>query len=400
MCELTPATSAHPSIGPATFSALRRSLAGIGLALLFGGAVFAQEPPAEETGRDSIAVEPATPPTPETQPADDAAERVYSLGPLEYRTARGVRFGESGLTIGGFTTFEIEDTDGEPASIALDGLNFLALYEPVESLRFFAELEIGELLSWEAGSSGVESSPRANFERLYVEYSASDALNFRAGKFLTPFGHWNLVPAEPFVWTATQPAILEIGLDEHQTGVAIFGSFYPPKRVINYWVYGQVIDAFDVESDEIPAERTVGGRIEYGEARGAWSFGGSVLGSELGGAWTTTAGIDAKWRATDRLELSSELLVSSGDIPGRDLWGAFIEANYPLDRLSPKLAKLYLVGRVEHFDFATERATQIFDFGLTWLPAPWLNLKAGYRAPTHSTPEVRAGLNVSISVLF
>ena len=68
--------------------------------------------------------------------------------------------------------------------------------------------------------------------------------------------------------------------------------------------------------------------------------------------------------------------------------------------LSPKLAKLYLVGRVEHFDLASERATQIFDFGLTWLPAPWLNLKAGYRAPTHSNPEVRAGLNVSISVLF
>jgi hypothetical protein len=374
------------------------------LALLFGAAAIAQEPPTEATieqpAPTSAAAETASEPTPEAPPAGAAAERVFSLGPLEYRSARGVRFGDTGLTIGGFTTFEIEDVDGEPASVALDALNFLALYEPVESLRFFAELEIGELLSWETNSSDVESSPHANFERLYVEYSASDALNFRAGKFLTPFGHWNLVPAEPFVWTATQPAILEIGLDEHQTGVAIFGSFYPEKRVVNYWIYGQVIDAFDVESDEVPAERTAGGRIEYGEARGAWSFGGSLLGSKLDGAWSTTAGIDAKWRATDRLELSSEALVTRGDIPGRDLWGAFIEASYPLDRLSPKLAKLYLVGRVEHFDLSGARATQIFDLGLTWLPAPWLNLKAGYRAPTHQNPEVRAGLNVSISVLF
>ena len=354
-------------------------------ALLFGAAAFAQEPLADEASAAS---------------ATGDAEHVFSLGPLEYTTARGLRFGDSGLTIGGFSTFEIDRENGEPANLALDNLNFLALYEPVDSLRVFAELEIGGLLGWETDSSNVTSSPKANFERLYLEYSASDALNFRVGKFLTPVGRWNLAPAEPFVWTATQPRILERGLDEHQTGVAIFGSFYPEKRAVNYWIYGQVIDAFDEESDETPAERSVGGRIEYGEARGAWSFGSSLLASELDGAWSTAGGVDAKWRVTDRLELSSELLVSGGDIPGRDFWGMFVEGAYPLDRLSPKLTKLYLVGRAEHFDVAGERATQIFDFGLTWLPAPWLNLKAGYRAPTHSSADLRAGLDVSISVVF
>ena len=385
MFELTPTTSAHPSIRPSALSALHRALAGIGFALLFGAAAFAQEPLADEAAAESVT---------------DDAEHVFSLGPLEYTTARGLRFGDSGLTIGGFSTFEIDRENGEPANLALDNLNFLALYEPVDSLRVFAELEIGGLLGWETDSSNVTSSPKANFERLYLEYSASDALNFRVGKFLTPVGRWNLAPAEPFVWTATQPRILERGLDEHQTGVAIFGSFYPEKRAVNYWIYGQVIDAFDEESDETPAERSVGGRIEYGEARGAWSFGSSLLASELDGAWSTAGGVDAKWRVTDRLELSSELLVSGGDIPGRDFWGMFVEGAYPLDRLSPKLTKLYLVGRVEHFDLSGERATQIFDFGLTWLPAPWLNLKAGYRAPTHSSADLRAGLDVSISVVF
>jgi hypothetical protein len=340
--------------------------------------------------------------SPGAEPGPDAvaeARPIFSLGPLDYRAARGIRFGDTGLTIGGFTTFELERADGDPADIALDGINLLALYEPVDSFRVFAELEIGDLASWRTSGGSVKSSPDANFERLYAEYSHSDALNVRVGKFLTPVGQWNLAPAEPFVWTPTQPAILELGIDEHQTGVAIFGSFYPEQRVVRYWVYGQVIDAFDAESDEVPAERSVGARLELGDARGAWTVGSSLLASELNGAWTTTGGLDAKWRG-ERIELSSELLVSGGDIPGRDYWGAFVEAAYPLDRLSPRLAKLYLVGRLEHFDASGAKAVQLVDFGLTWLPKDWLNLKAGYRAAIHDAGDLSDGVKITISVLF
>jgi hypothetical protein len=395
MSELTPATSTHASTRGGAPSALRGSAAYALLALLCAGAAFAQD--AEPAAATSAASEGA--PADAAPAASAEGERVFALGPLEYRTARGVRFGESGLTVGGFTSFELERRDEGPAEIALDSINFLALYEPVDSFRADAELEVGGLASWETSGGPVESSPKANFERLYAEYSHSDALNVRVGKFLTPVGQWNLAPAEPFVWTPTQPAIIELGLDEHQTGIAISGSFYPEKQVVRYWVYGQVIDAFDVEKDETPAERSAGARLELGDARGTWTVGSSLLGSELGGAWTTTGGVDAKWRG-ERLELSSELLISGGDIPGRDFWGAFLEAAYPLDRLSPRLAKLYLVGRLEHFDARGAEATQLVDFGLTWLPQEWLNLKAGYRAAIRDQGSLVDGLKVSVSVLF
>jgi hypothetical protein len=359
--------------------------------------------PAAGARPDAASPEPATPAAqPVAQPAPAASvegEPLFSLGPLEYRIARGLRFGESGLTIGGFATLELERPDREATQLALDGLNFLALWEPADSFRAFAELEVGDLAAWDSSEHGVESSPRANFERLYAEYSHSDALNLRVGKFLTPVGQWNLAPAEPFVWTPTQPAILELGLDEHQTGIAIFGSFSPGKRVLRYWVYGQVVDAFDVESDETPAERSAGARLEFGDARGALTLGGSVLASERDGAWTTTGGLDAKWRG-ERLELSSELLVSGGDIPGRDFWGVFVEAAYPLDQLSPALAKLHLVGRIEHFDARGSEPTQILDFGFTWLPAAWLNLKIGYRAAIRDQGDLADGLKLAASVLF
>ena len=392
MTAFTPARSTHPSTRCGALFVLRRSLGGALLALLLGGAALAQEAASEEPEAAGN-----TGPAPETSAE---GRPVFSLGPLEYRAARGFRFGDSGLTIGGFSTLELDRLRAGPTALAIDSLNFLALYEPVDSFRVFAELEIGGLLAWDSAEKEVDSSPHANFERLYAEYSASDALNLRFGKFQTPVGRWNLAPAEPFTWLSTQPAILEFGLDEHQTGVALFGSFYPEKRVLSYWVYGQVLDAFDEEGDDIPAHRSVGGRIEYGDARGAWSFGGSLLASELAGAWSTAGGVDAKWRMGERLELSSEWLVSRGDIPDRDYWGAFVEAAYPLDQLSPKLAKLYLVGRFEHFDVVGDRPVEIIDFGLTWLPAEWLNLKAGYRVLTHRDRNLSDELKISISVLF
>ena len=341
---------------------------------------------------------PLEEPQPELPAA--AGDTVYSLGPIDYRPARGIRFGDSGLTIGGFATFEFAGLEGEADEFALDGPNFLVLYEPIDKLRFFAELEVGDLFTWAPGDT-VESDATATFERLYAEYSVSDALSFRFGKFQTPFGHWNLAPAEPFVWTPTQPVTLESGLGEESlTGAMIFGSFYPKKRVVNYWVVGQFIDSFDLESDENPPDRAVGGRIEYGEAQGAWLVGSSLLASAEQGRWSTLGGIDAKLRVGERLELSTEFAISGGDIPGRDFLGVFVEAAYPLDALSPKLAKVYAVGRIEHFDPSPGQDAQIADVGLTWLPKEWLVLKASYRFSTHDVPQVEPGLLVTMSVLF
>ncbi len=347
----------------------------------------------------ALAQEPAPAAGPQAELLAEA-DASYALGPLVYRPARGIRFGDSGLTIGGFATFEFDAPEGEGDEFALDGPNFLVLYEPVDRLRLFAELEIGDLFTWPPGEA-VESEATATFERLYAEYAFSDAFTVRFGKFQTPVGRWNLAPAEPFVWTPTQPVLLEVGLgEESQTGAAIFGSFYPGKRVVSYWVYGQFVDSFDLESDENPPDRNVGARIEYGDARGAWSLGASLLASAEQGAWSTLGGLDAKLRVGERLELSSEAVVSSGDIPGRDFWGVFVEAAYPLDRLSPKLAKLYAVGRVEHFDPSSDSAAQIGDVGLTWLPKDWLVLKASYRFSTHKLDQVSRGPLVAVSVVW
>ena len=134
---------------------------------------------------------------------DDTVFSIDSaIGPIEYRSARGVRFGNTGLNVGGFSTLEVAREEGEPVEVALDSINMLVLFEPIHSFRTFAELEIGDLFLYEQGG-GTDSDPSLSIERLYGELSLDDPINIRFGKFQTPIGRWNLVPAEPFVWTVT-----------------------------------------------------------------------------------------------------------------------------------------------------------------------------------------------------
>jgi len=334
---------------------------------------------------------------------DSSADRpVFSfdspLGPVEYVAGRGLRVG-SGLTIGGFTTLELDDDEAEPGSIELDSVNFLVLFEPIDALRFFAELEVGNLLRYEFGAD-VDSNPEVNTERLYLDLSRGDSLNVRLGKFQTPVGRWNLVPAEPFVWTASDPVLVERAFDEHQTGGALFGSFYPGSHTLSYWLYGQFVDPLDPDPDAENADRSVGGRLEFGEPLGDWSVGTSLLLSERKDDWNTLGGLDAVARIGP-LELTTEFAAVSNGIPERSLWGIYLQGVYDLGSVSRSLRDFYFVARYEHLDpRGTSEDANLWDLGITWIPVDYLNVKAGYRLSDRQTEDVRDGLTASLSVLF
>ena len=321
------------------------------------------------------------------------------LGPIEYRAGRGLRVG-SRLTVGGFTTVEIDDSEDEPGTIELDSVNLLVLFEPIDALRFFAELEVGDLLRYEPGADDVDSNPEVNTERLYLDLGRSDALNLRLGKFQTPVGRWNLVPAEPFVWTASDPALVERAFDEHQTGAALFGSFYPRSNTLSYWLYGQFVEPLDPDTDSEPADRSVGGRLEWGGPVGDWSVGTSFLASEKKHDWNYLGGLDALWRVGP-LELTTEFAAETGEIPELDLWGVYLQGVYDLGSASRVLRDFYFVARYEHFDpRGSSEDANLWDLGITWIPVDYLNIKAGYRLSDRQTDDVSDGLTASVSVLF
>jgi hypothetical protein len=328
--------------------------------------------------------------------ADVSDDTLFSLdsflGPIEYRPARGLKLGNTGFNIGGFKTIEIEKERGEDWTFALDSINFLVLFQPIHRLRVFMELEVGGLFEADLDTGETESDPTANFQRLYGEINLFDSLNLRGGKFQTPVGHWNLVPAEPFTPTAIEPALLE-AFDEHQTGGMLHGSFFPEAGTLNYWLWGQA-GGFDPEFDEDPTDHGVGGRLEYGSPHETWSVGTSFLAAEQFGDWGYVTGLDGRWRYRF-FELSSEFIHSWGPRENPIGWDIFVQGQFEV------LPHFFLIGRYEH-NVPTESLpnVEIGDVGILWTPFPFLNFKATYRFTDRVSEDFPEGFKTSFSVIF
>jgi hypothetical protein len=310
-----------------------------------------------------------------------------------------LRLGRSGLRVGGFTTLEIDKEEGEPGIVELDGVNFLVAWEPVDFFRAFAEVEIGGLLEVDTDTGETTSNPDVTLERLYADLSRDDALNLRIGKFQTPIGIWNLVPAEPFTWTANEPILVETAFDEHQTGAALFGTAYPGSNALSYWVYGQFVDPLQPSESPEPSDRSVGARLRYGGPLGDWAVGSSFLASEIGPAWSFLGGLDG-FAQLGPFELQGEWAIGRGDIPDRNLWGLYVQGVYDLGYHCEVLRGLHVVGRYEYFDPSEDRSSNVWNVGLTWSPARFLIVKAGYQFADRQSEFVSRGMFSSISILF
>ncbi len=331
--------------------------------------------------------------TPVLAQSPDTSATSNATG-VEYVAGRGLRVGETGLRIGGFTTLEFGAEEGEAASVALDSINALVLYEPIDRFRIFAELELGGLFETVA-HDGTSSDPVFDFERLHAELSLDDAIQIRFGKFQTPIGRWNLAPAEPFVWTAIDPIGLDTAFDEHQTGVLIHGTLFGETRPIRYSLYGQVIDPLDPSDSPPPANRSVGGHLEYAWCDDSLSVGASFLATERGGRWSYLGGVDLEWQH-DRLEVLAEIVFQQGRLEERDLFDGWLQTRYEI------LDGLSLVGRYEYFERlrGPGRGAHIGDVGLAWQPRGWLILKGTARFASEQDDDVRRGVATSISVVF
>lgn len=226
-------------------------------------------------------------------PPDRSTAAGSSVDLIECRPGAGLRVADTGLSVGGFAIAELLQEDGEPASISLDSFDALICFEPRPWFEAFVDLALGDLASTDTATWQVESDPSLELERIHVELRHGDVFALRLGKFRAPVGRWNLVRAEPFVWTTSDPLLTERAFDESVTGAMATGTAFTRAGVLQYALYGQATDPIDPgrdPADPLPADRTIGAR----------------------------------------LELSAELLLASGGLDERDLWGGYLQADYRL----------------------------------------------------------------------
>ena len=333
------------------------------------------------------------PPAAIVEPDDVALVSVPTpVGALRYSPGRGLRVGDTGLAIGGYSNLNLVRDEGQPALLKLDDLSLFVIWDPVARLHLFSELEFEDLVQVDGNGWG---NPDYQFtiERLYGDVALTDAMNVRIGKFLTPVGRWNVIHAQPLVWTTSRPLVTEVPFDPHTTGATIFGSVFPGAATLSYELYGQATPQLEPSPTSHPADRSGGGRLDY-TAWPGWSLGASVLAAEHRGAWRYLGGIDGLYQ-DDRFEVMGEAVVENGELPTDALWGLYVQG------VVETLPNLYLVGRYEHWNpWDTGGSSNLFVGGLAFKPFPWLVLKAEYLAADHPVEESPPGVKASVAILF
>lgn len=325
--------------------------------------------------------------------SDDALVVVNSrLGDLRYTPGRGLRLGRTGFTIGGYSNVNLSRQEGQPAQLKFDDLSFFVSWDPIPRLHLFSELEFEDLLFIDEHGHGGTVDNLFTAERLYGDVSFADALNMRVGKFLTPVGRWNVIHAQPLVWTTSRPLATVLPFDPHTTGAMLFGSVFPGKGWLSYSLYGQFTDQFEQVVEPQPADRSAGGRLEY--SRDDWSAGTSYLAFSHAGNWRHLGGIDGLWQH-DPMEVMTEWVVEPAAGSRGTEWGFYVQGVYQV------YPHWYLVGRYEHFVAgAQQRAVNLIDPGIAYKPLPYVVIKAEYLfADRHST-ESPPGFASSVALLF
>ena len=312
------------------------------------------------------------------------------LGRIDYRVGRGLRVGDTGFSIGGYATTEAERLEDGSSAGNLD-VNFFLSLDPVSFLHLFSELEVGELAIWEGGER-PRVDPHFKAERLYGDATWRDEANLRFGKFLTPFGRWNQVLADPLLWTTSEPLIVEEVFSDDVVGAMLWGTAFPAGQALSYALYGSFLDRAVGE----PERDGMGARLEW-TGRGGLSVGASYFASKRQheDEWNHLGGIDAVWQPFDRLELSAEALGGEGVRADGAQWGLYLQG------VVETVPTLYLVGRYERYDPpSSHRGIDLFDVGLTWIPRYYLRFKADYRFADHGDDLSAPGFRASFSVLF
>jgi len=314
----------------------------------------------------------------------------------EYHLGQGLRLGDSGLTLGGYGSLRFEALRDRSPRLSLGSLSLLLSWDTGTRVRFFSELELENFTVARGGHSFDIYNNAVELERLYADVYLSEVLSVRLGKFLTPVGRWNLVHADPLVWTTSRPLVTSLPFATDTTGGMLYGSLLPVGKDLDYKVYLQVGDGLDPHYLEAPFTQAAGfhlathlGATEVGLSYAHFKRQGEQSGKD------NLFGMDLFWTRR-RLELTGEFVYSIGTRGSAgDEWGLFAQGTVPLSD------RFFAVGRYEFYAAGGPfPGVHRWVAALAFRPLPPLVLKAEYSFTRDNTARIPEGFAASIALLF
>lgn len=336
--------------------------------------------------------------------ADDAAS---TLERPRYELGRGLELPALDLTLAGYTSLRVRGLEGRDTRFDLHDLALFLIWQPASRWTLFSEIEGEEVVTVD-GRGLNNGDTELVVERAYVDFAAAPDFNLRAGRFLTPFGRWNLVHADPLVWTVTRPLVTTVPVPDHATGVMAWGTLPLARGNLEYSAFLDGSRSLDPVHGEAEFEEVhlpgiandfdyaAGGQLRYHFLDEAAQLGVSYAAFDIdhGRGHHHAFGVDGlyRWR---RWEVSGEAMYRFNSAARtRDDWGAFGQLVMPL------VGSLYGVGRLEYYASGVlgEDAGR-GSLGLALRPVPPLTFKVEYHQGSNGR-VLPDGWEVSCGVLF
>jgi len=313
-------------------------------------------------------------------------------------SSQGWRIGNSGLWVGGYVNNVLTLPEHGPDSFTLTDVGLLLRYDVTPSITFFNETDLEDSLSWEEGNGVVVGTRVLLLERLYVDWQPRPDITLRLGKFLTPFGLWNVVRRAPLTWTVEAPLISEGFFPEHITGAAAGFQTTLREWTIDATGYGQATDELYRGASDTTASSAGGGRVSAGHTFGPFYFelGSSGIGFDNSDNNRTQYSVGGDFALTGLGNyLQGE--VTYGWTTGRpDQWGLYLQDALPV----PFIKNLWAVARYEHFVPINAPQLNGAVLGVAWRPLPWLFLKVNYQVADTESDDFDRGLLAGVVIFF
>lgn len=190
----------------------------------------------------------------------------------EYELGHGFKVNDK-LHIGGYFSTDYEKSN-EKRQFRLDDVAILGYGELFPKFTYLFEFEAAPFYAKNYTDDTTTKDTTFHYERFYVNYSFSDALNLRAGKQITPIGYWNLEPINVLRDTSSNPLYSKQIFPKLFTGIDLYG-YLDSDNELSYHLFMQKNNDMDADYINIKNSHFFGLSLEY-EPSMETSFGASA----------------------------------------------------------------------------------------------------------------------------
>lgn len=310
----------------------------------------------------------------------------------------GYHLGNTGLWLGGYLNIDGVVPKSGPASLGLADAGLLARYELTPRVTLFNETDLEDSVTLQEGAGLQRGSQVLLLERLYADWSVTPNLTVRTGKFLTPFGLWNVIRRAPLTWTVERPLATQSVFPEHVTGLGLIYETTRQGWTLDASAYGQPSDELVPGSTDTTASGMAGGRIAAAHTLGAAYVGTGISSvafkNSSTGLWEYTEGCDLDvtlWGNQLMAEFAYDRLRQNS--PPHE-WGLYLQDALPL------YGSLYGVLRFEHFEPRQGPVVNGALLGLAWHASPHIFLKADYQFADQPDSDLERGFFAALVLFF